>query len=160
MIERILQDMIEYNGDDSRRINHAIKVYQFCCLIMEEERLTEDERFILKAAAILHDIGIHNCEKKYQSSSGRYQEMEGPPVAGKILEKYDIPVASFDRILFLISKHHSYREVDGLDFQILIEADFIVNADEERYSESQKKMVAKKYFKTETGLNLISSVNE
>ncbi|MBN2852659.1 MAG: HD domain-containing protein [Clostridia bacterium] len=154
IIEKIIEDMITYNKEDRKRINHAIKVYTFSCLIASNEVMTESELFILKAASVLHDIGIHNSEEKYHSCSGKYQEIEGPPVAREILRKYKLPAAVLERILFLISKHHSYQAINGIDFQILIEADFIVNNQEEQFSQRQRETIVKKYFKTESGMKL------
>ena len=38
--------------------------------------------------------------------------------------------ALIDRISFLIAHHHTMTGIDGMDYQILIEADFLVNAAE------------------------------
>ena len=43
-------------------------------LIGENEHLIKHELLILEAAALLHDIGIHEAEKKHNSSSGKFQE--------------------------------------------------------------------------------------
>lgn len=32
-----------------------------------------------------------------------------------------------DRICYLIGHHHTYDNIEGLDYQILVEADFLVN---------------------------------
>ena len=42
---------------------------------------------VILSAAYLHDIGIHEAERKYQSTAARYQEEEGPPIAREILIK-------------------------------------------------------------------------
>ena len=41
----------------------------------------------LKTAAYVHDIGIKISEEKYNSSAGKYQEIEGPPIAEEMLTK-------------------------------------------------------------------------
>lgn len=156
MVEQILLKMVEYNGSDIKRINHAIKVYSYCCMIMADEAICEDEKEIIKIASILHDIGIHNCELKYGSSDGKLQEKEGPDVALQLLSSFFIKATILDRVLYLISKHHSYGEIEGLDFQILIEADFIVNSQEEGYTITQKNAISEKYFKTNRGKKLIN----
>ena len=48
---------------------------------------------MVRAAAILHDIGIHEAERKHGSSSGRLQELEGPPIARAILEASNVDLA-------------------------------------------------------------------
>ncbi len=76
----------------------------------------------------MHDIGIRPSEAKYQSCSGKYQEIEGPPIALKLLKKIAMcPEDMVQRICFLIAHHHTYQSVDDIDYQILIEADFLVN---------------------------------
>ena len=32
-----------------------------------------------------------------------------------------------ERITYLVGHHHTYRNIDGMDYQILVEADFLVN---------------------------------
>jgi uncharacterized protein len=85
MIHEVLLNMIEYFGKDVRRINHALKVYGFASTICRGEKLTQREIDLTEMASILHDIGIPEAERKYYSSSGKYQEMEGPAVARIIL---------------------------------------------------------------------------
>ena len=45
---------------------------------------------VVRAAAVLHDIGIREAERKHGSSAGKYQEVEGPPIARRILEKLSV----------------------------------------------------------------------
>jgi hypothetical protein len=131
---RILDAMIRYNGADMRRVNHAIKVWAYALAITEREGCDERTRTIVSYAAILHDIGIHEAERKHGSNAGPYQEMEGPAVARELLmaiPDLELPGDMLERILFLIGHHHTYSAIDGTDFRILVEADFIVNADED-----------------------------
>ena len=97
----------------------------------------------------LHDIGIKVCEEKYNSANGKLQEKEGPAVAREILESLDYK--NVNRILFLIGHHHTYTNVTGMDYQILIEADFLVNFEEENTDTEAIKKVYKNIFKTKTG---------
>ena len=78
MMERLLTAMIEYDRGDAPRIQHFIKVYEFARIIGKMEKLDEHTQLILESAAIVHDIGIHMAERKYGSSNGKYQEIEGP----------------------------------------------------------------------------------
>ena len=43
----------------------------------------------------------------------------------------DIDADMLERICFLVGHHHTYKDVDGLDHQILLEVDFLVNAGEQ-----------------------------
>lgn len=77
----VINEMISYYKGDVKRINHFLKVYSFSKTIGELEKLDKDTQFILEVAAAMHDIGIKVSEEKYNSSAGKYQELEGPIVA-------------------------------------------------------------------------------
>jgi len=159
-IEKILFEMIKYFKADVRRINHAIKVLSFARLIGKMEGLDDSKQQILEIAAVLHDIGIKVCEQKYGSTAGHFQEIEGPEVAKGILDGFDIDQKTLERVLFLIGNHHSYHKIDDIDFQILIEADFIVNIYEDEMSKEAIKQVKEKYFKTKTATALLGTMFE
>ena len=154
----VIQAMIQYNGTDIARIHHALKVYSFAKSIGELQGLEEKQMEILELAAVLHDIGIHNSEKKYGSSSGKYQELEGPAVAKELLGQAGIPDCVIERVCFLIGHHHTYTQIDGIDYQILIEADFLVNLYEEGLGRTQAQAVLEKYFKTEVGKKYLTTM--
>jgi hypothetical protein len=138
MVGTVMSRMITYLGPDSARINHAMKVYGFATALWEEEAIArglseEDERKeTLLLAAILHDIGVLEAERKHQSNEGHYQEMEGPAIAEEILSSCDIDPRIRGRVCYLIGHHHSYHLIDDLDFQILCEAEELVNLEEEQ----------------------------
>ena len=135
LTDKVINSMIEYNRGDARRIQHAMKVYEFAALMGRMEGISEKEQQVLEIAAVLHDIGIHICEQKYGNCDGRNQELEGPAVAKAILENImgsEADEAFVGRVCYLIGHHHTYTEIDGIDFQILVEADFLVNAREEK----------------------------
>ncbi|MBP2034177.1 HD superfamily phosphodiesterase [Clostridium algifaecis] len=154
----IIKKMILYFGNDIKRINHALKVYGFSKTIGELEGLNKTDMLILELAAILHDIGIKESERKYNSSAGNYQEIEGPPVARKLLKQINLDNTIVDRICFLIGNHHSYNKIDKIDLQILIESDFLVNAYEDNMKKCDIEHMDTKYFKTSTGKELLNSI--
>lgn len=154
----IIEKMIRYFGNDARRINHALKVHGFAACIASKESLSENEAFIVEATAILHDIGIHEAERKYNSSGGKYQEIEGPAIAQSLLYDEDIDTKTLERICFIIGNHHSYQKIDGPDFQILVEADFLVNIFEDEMPQHSIESVRNKYFKTKTGIALVEGI--
>ena len=63
-----------------------------------------------------------------------------------------------NRIIFLVGHHHTIGNIDGMDYQILLEADYIVNAYEENYSKENINNAIDKFFKTETGISLLKSI--
>ena len=85
LTQNVISKMIGYFGKDIVRINHALKVYTFARNIALFENLSEQQFRVLEISSILHDIGIKVSELKYGSSAGNYQELEGPPVALKLL---------------------------------------------------------------------------
>ncbi len=54
--------------------------------------------------------------------------------------------------------HHTLTDIEGADYQILIEADYLVNADEGRYSEENVRSTLEKVFQTASGKALLQSV--
>ena len=150
-----LQEMIRRNGGDQKRIEHSLKVFGYARLLGKMEGLSPEKQFVLELTAILHDIGICVSEAKYGYSDGEKQEIEGPPVARQILERLSVDAEVIDRVCFIISKHHTFSAIDGIDFQLLVEADFLVNSVEEEVSpEGVKKFVAMN-FKSDAGRKTI-----
>ena len=72
----VATEMIKYYAGDKKRINHFIKVHGYAKAIGEAEELDERTMLILETAAYVHDIGIKISEEKYNSSAGKYQEIE------------------------------------------------------------------------------------
>ncbi len=158
LVQTVLSKMVVYFGDDTLRVNHALKVYSFARNIAILEDLPEQQLRIVEIAALLHDIGIKECENKYNSSAGNYQELEGPPVAKKLLEEFCLHSENLERICLLIGNHHSYEKINGMDFQILVEADFLVNIFEDKYASNQIEVLKNKYFKTRTGIKYVNEM--
>ncbi len=158
MISKLIDKMIEYETGCPKRINHFLKVYSFAKLIAENENLSEDMMQIVSVASIVHDIGIKISLDKYNSTSGKYQEKEGPAVAQKMLSELGFKQYLIDRVSFLIANHHSYDNIDGIDYQILIEADFLVNIFEDGLSKEQAEHIKERYFKTAYGRKLLETM--
>ncbi|MEE3392740.1 MAG: HD domain-containing protein [Lachnospiraceae bacterium] len=159
-IAKLFMNMIHYDKPDTMRIQHLIKVHDLSALIGREEGMNEDELFVLESAAILHDIGIHRSEEKYGSSSGKYQEIEGPQEAEKVLlETGGYTNAQKDRIKFLIAHHHTYTGVEeASDYRILLEADALVNIFEDKLTPEAARHMKEIVFRTKTGLKLLNDM--
>lgn len=156
IIDSILKEMLNYNTNDLKRKHHAYQVYSYAHYIAVNQSLSDDLTMITEIAAILHDIGIQNSEKKYNSSSPFYQQIEGPPVTEDILNKYNLDEDIKKRIIYIIANHHTYNKIDDIDFQIVVEADFIVNIIEDNLNVSQIRKIKERIFKTKCGLELIN----
>lgn len=155
---KLISAMIDYYAGDVRRINHFLKVYSFAKAIGEQEELESSKQEILEVAALVHDIGIKVSEEKYQSSDGKYQELEGPAVAEELLTKLGYDNSLISRVCFLIGHHHTYDQIDDLDYQILVEADFLVNIYEDGLSKEAVEHIKKKIFKTHTGHQFLNQL--
>lgn len=154
--ERLILKMIEFDKGDPKRIQHFTKVYEYAHMIGILEGLDEHTQKILGIAAILHDIGIHPGEEKYGRCDGKIQEMEGASYARELLKEFDeVTEDEVERVCYLIGHHHTYDEVDGPDYQILLEADFIVNAYEDSLSKESIHNFRKKVFKTKSGKEIL-----
>ena len=150
--------MILFDRGDARRIQHFLKVYQFAALIGKLEGMSPEQQEILEIAAILHDIGIIPSEKKYGISNGKLQEQEGPAYARELLNRIGGYGQEFiDRVCFLIAHHHTYEGIDGLDWQILLEADFLVNSFEKNMPEDAIKKFRASVFRTKSGIALLNN---
>ncbi len=146
--------MIDYNSGDAKRIQHFIKVHAFAKLIGIEEGLDVETQYVLEAAALTHDIGIRNSEKKYGTCSGKQQELEGPPEAEKLLQSLGFDGSVISRVCWLIAHHHTYGNIDAADYQILVEADFLVNLYEDGVGLDAVKTAYSRIFKTQAGKNI------
>ncbi|MFQ9933729.1 MAG: HD domain-containing protein [Lachnospiraceae bacterium] len=158
MDNRLLNKMIEYFNADPKRIQHFIKVYAFAKMIGEEEGLDEKTRYILETAAIVHDIGIKPAEEKYGDCNGKLQEKEGPAVVRKLLNDLGYEPEVIERVSYLVGHHHTYTNVDGADYRILIEADFLVNLYEDKAGSEAVKTAYDKIFKTGAGRNICKTM--
>jgi len=125
---KLIDEMKTVFGADQKRINHALAVLDYAEKIQTSEG---GDPFIVNAAAILHDIGIQQAERKYGSSAGKYQEVEGPIIAREILDKYDLDKDVFEHILKIIANHHSAKDIDTVEFRCVWDADWLVNFPEE-----------------------------
>ncbi|MBP6527420.1 MAG: phosphohydrolase, partial [Prevotella sp.] len=84
---------------------------------------------------------------------------EGPSEASKLLSSLGgYSNEQIDRICYLIAHHHTYNDIDGLDYQILVESDFLVNIYEDQLLPLAIDNVRKKIFRTKSGLDLLDNM--
>ena len=160
-LAELMQEMMRYDHGNAARIQHFVKVHDLAAAIGILEGLDEESLYILEAAAILHDIGIRVSMEKYGSGNGKNQEKEGPPEAERLMTKIGgLRTDQVERVKYLIAHHHTYDEIDGLDYQILIEADFLVNLHESGERYSALLAAQKNIFRTETGRGMLTEMFE
>ena len=156
-LDQVFLKMIEYYAGEPERIQHFTKVHSYAAYIGRQEQLTDRELLILETAAYTHDIGIKKAEALYHASNGKLQQELGPGEAEQLLRALHVPEDVMERVKYLIAHHHTYSNIQGMDLQILIEADFLVNL-YEHSDESVASRVLEKIFKTPTGTMLCKTM--
>ena len=151
LLDGLHMEMIRLDKGDPGLIQHFCKVHAYAALIGRREGLSEDMLFTLEAAAYTHDIAIRYCREKYGSGEGRLQEKEGPAIAQALLSRLGFSEEVTARVMYLIAHHHTYTDIQGPDYQILVEADFLVNLYEEKESPEAVRTVMERIFRTESG---------
>jgi len=157
MKTKLIEAMQAVFGSDQRRIRHALAVLDYAEALLKDE--PGDGRTVV-AAAILHDIGIHEAERKYNSSAGNYQEMEGPPIARAILERLGMDPSRTDHVCKIISLHHHANGLDTPEFRILWDADWLVNIPDDYpdWESARLRPIIEKVFKTATGRRMAETL--
>lgn len=153
---RLLEAMVEFDQGSAERIQHFLKVWSFAKLIGELEEIDPHTQEVLETAAIVHDIGIKSCLEKYGHCKGKQQEEEGPPLAGALLKKLGYEKEIVERVSWLVGHHHTYAHVEGVDYQILLEADYLVNSYENQKSPEEIETFCRHVFRTPSGIRLLS----
>lgn len=157
-VSEIATKMIVYSDGNFHDINHFMKVYAYAKVIGECEKLDCKTQSVLEVAAIIHDIACPLCREKYGNTNGHHQETEGAFLAEEFLKDSGYSDDFIERVIFLVKHHHTFNNITGMDYQILIEADYIVNADENNYSEANIRNTMERIFKTDTGISLLKSI--
>lgn len=147
--------LFDFDKGDPKRIQHLMKVHRFAQLIARMEQADAHTRLVVECAALVHDIGIHPAEEKYGRCDGKLQEQEGPAYARPILEEAGLSPEDVERICYLVGHHHTYDAMDGLDYQILVEADFLVNLYEDGVGAHGVDAAEEKIFRTAAGRRLL-----
>lgn len=156
--EKLIGAMQAYFGEDAKRIKHARRVTEYAEKLL---KLEGGDVPVVIAAAVLHDIGIHEAERKYSSTTGKYQQIEGPPIARKILGRLGFDPSQIEEICDIIAYHHSIGPMrDNPNFRILYDADWLANLPDE-YDLTDKgklKSVIDKVFLTESGRKMAQDI--
>ena len=148
--DQLIKSMKNQFGDDQKRISHTMSVLEYAQEILHEEGGNSP---VVIAAAILHDIGIQEAERKHGSSAGKYQEIEGPPIARKILENIGLESSAIEHVCLIVGNHHSARDIDTSEFRIVWDADWLVNFPDEyaSFEKNKRRSIIDRIFKTKTG---------
>lgn len=158
MVSQIMEKMLAFSDGNIHDIDHLIRVWTYARTIGELEGLDGRTQFVLEAAAITHDIACPLCREKYGNTNGKRQEQEGEAMVRDFLADSELSEEQIERVAFLVGHHHTFMGIDGIDYQILVEADYIANATENGYSRQNVENFMKKIMKTESGKRILKSV--
>ena len=157
-VSQILDKMIVFSEGSIHDIDHFIRVWTYAKTIAELEQLDSETQYILEVAAITHDIACPLCRKKYGNTNGKHQETEGIPMVESLLNDAGLSTHQMDRVKYLVGHHHTLSGIDGIDYQILVEADYIANASENGYDRKNIENFLNQIVKTNAGKQLIKSI--
>jgi hypothetical protein len=150
--DRVAIEMKKYFKSDFRRIGHAMKVARYAEQIGKGEG---GNLAVILSAAYLHDIGIHEAERKHGSTAAKYQELEGPPIAMEIMKKLGARDELIDEVCDIVAHHHHPKEIETANYKVVYDADLIVNMEEthrgQPLDEARMKKIIEKSFLTGTG---------
>ncbi len=150
--DKVAIEMKRYFKRDFKRIGHATRVARYAEHIGKAE---QGNMAVILTSAYLHDIGIPEAERIYDSTSPKYQHIEGPPIARSILEKLGANEKLIQEVCDLIGHHHWPREEETINFKVLYDADLIANLEEKQKESPMEKerleIIIKKSFLTESG---------
>ena len=142
----LYNEMIAFFAGDARRCQHFIKVASLAKQLAESEGADAELTELVEAAGLVHDCGIKPGEAKYGAGH----------CTGKIQVGY--APEKIERICYLVGHHHTYNMIDGLDYQLLVEADFIVNFYEDGTPKENIAKAVERIFKTESGIKLAKTM--
>ena len=154
LLDALFFEMMRHEAGCPHRAQHLTKVHAFARRIARAEGLDPRTTFVLEAAALAHDIGIRPALAKYGRDDGPYQEKEGAPLARALLARLGFDEAAAERVAWLVGHHHTYAGIDGMDYQILVEADFLVNWHENGTDAARIAQGLGRIFRTPTGIAL------
>ena len=150
--------MIGFYHGNRHDIAHFLKVWAMAKTIGELEGLDAETQYLLEVAAITHDIACPLCREKYGNTNGKYQELEGAVLVRAFLAGTGMTEAQIARVAYLVGHHHTLRDIHGMDYQILIEADYIANASENGYAKESVIHFLNTIMKPASGRQLAASV--
>ena len=158
IVSAAIQRMIGFYRGNCHDINHFLKVWAMAKTIGELEGLDRHTQEVLELAAVIHDIACPLCREKYGDTDGKHQELESPTLVEAFFAELPVDRADVARISWLAAHHHTYTDIGGVDHQILLEADYLANADEHGDSRSAVENFRRRIFRTAAGTQLLNSI--
>ncbi|WP_409967295.1 phosphohydrolase [Bengtsoniella intestinalis] len=158
LVHTVYAAMNALYAGDPKRIQHYTKVHSYAAFLGREAGLSDPEQETLEIAALTHDIAIHHCEALYGHCMGKFQEKHSQEVATPFLQGLGVAPHVIARVCFLLSHHHTFVDVDSLDWRILLEADFLVNGFESQLPPESLAQAHQSVFQTPAGKTLCAQM--
>ncbi|HUV38568.1 MAG TPA: HD domain-containing protein, partial [Planctomycetota bacterium] len=135
---------------DHARMAHALAVLEHARCLMETEG---GQPRVVIAAALLHDIGIREAERKHNSAAPEWHQLEGPPIARRILTEAGVDRVTLEHVSDIVATHHSAGKIDTLEFRIVCDADRLVNLSgvQPERTDAELREFIERTFETEAG---------
>ena len=150
-IKEISRDIAFYSKGHMRELDHLLRVWGFAREIADGEPLSR-ERYALEVAALTHNIAYPLCRETYGSEDPALQAREGAALVRDFLRDADMPAEQLERIVYLVSRHHSEEPAEDSDLQILLEAVYIASVREKHIPRAEVKTAMKTLFRTKSGI--------
>jgi len=133
LCDALIEQMKRVFADDARRIRHALAVLDYAEKILLHEQA---DPLVVKAAAVLHDIGVH--------------------AAREILERLGVDEGRAEHVCRIIAEHHSAGTIDTPEFRIVRDAGHLVNLFDESpgVRPAEAEVVIGRAFRTAGGRDL------
>jgi hypothetical protein len=125
--DRLVWAMKKVFATDTERIDHALLVLKYADRLLEELEGCEVSPLLVKAAAILHDIGLREAGLNYPGEAAREHGPAGEGLARDILRHAGVEPETAERVCAMIRDHHRRGAIDSEEFRILRDADRLVN---------------------------------
>ena len=151
-IKEISRDIAFYSKGHMRELDHLLRVWGFAREIADGEPLSRRERYALEVAALTHNIAYPLCRETYGSEDPALQAREGAALVRDFLRDADMPAEQLERIVYLVSRHHSEEPAEEPDLQILLEAVYIASVREKHIPRAEVKTAIKTLFRTKSGI--------
>lgn len=157
-LERLKLAMAIYNQGDPKRLQHLLKVHSLARLLGQLEGLEGEALFLLETTALVHDIGARKAEALHGAAFRRYHEALGVQEVPSVLEPLGYTREQVERVQFIVGHYHQYGAIDSLAFQVLVEADFMVNAYEKQLPLTAVANFRDRIFRTAEGRKLLNTM--
>lgn len=158
LVAQIATKMILVSHGNHHDIRHFQEVFAYASIICTLEGVNSEQSFNTRVAALLHDIACPFLREEKGYCDPHEQEDLGTGYATAFLMGFGLQDFYIRKIVHLVGIHHSWDKADSIEAQILMEADFIVNAQEQELDSQKVLDVRNKFFKTNSGIDLINDI--